>query len=104
MTITALDLRKGHPQFVVSLTNRGYVRISQQDIPTRLDLAGTWIDQPYISQYHSGWALTTFFEPTFEVRDRCGLSTFYTQDDPKDMAGEVAKDGPKDARMTRVLL
>ena len=52
MTITALDLRKGHPQFVVSLTNRGYVRISQQDIPTRLDLAGTWIDQPYISQYH----------------------------------------------------
>ena len=75
MTITALDLRKGHPQFVVSLTNRGYVRISQQDIPTRLDLPGTWIDQPYISQYHSGWALTTFFEPTFEVRDRCGLST-----------------------------
>ena len=35
----------------------------------------TWIDQPYISQYHPGWALTTFFEPTFEVRDRCVLST-----------------------------
>ena len=28
----------------------------------------------------------------------------YTQDDSKDMAGEVANDGPKDARMTRVLL
>ena len=44
-------------------------------IPTRLDLAGTWIDQPYVSQYHAGWALTISLEPTFEVRERCGLST-----------------------------
>lgn len=44
-------------------------------IPTRLDLAGTWIDQPYVSQYAPGWALTISIEPTFEVRDRCGLST-----------------------------
>ena len=44
-------------------------------IPTRLDLAGTWIDQPYVSQYHPGWAITISLEPTFEVRDRCGLST-----------------------------
>lgn len=44
-------------------------------IPTRLDIAGTWIDQPYVSQYHPGWALTISIEPTFEVRDRCGLST-----------------------------
>ena len=44
-------------------------------LPTRLDLAGTWIDQPYVSQYHPGWAITISLEPTFEVRDRCGLST-----------------------------
>lgn len=44
-------------------------------IPTRLDLAGTWIDQPYVSQYAPGWAITVSLEPTFEVRDRCGLST-----------------------------
>lgn len=44
-------------------------------IPTRLDLAGTWIDQPYVSQYCPGWAITISLEPTFEVRDRCGLST-----------------------------
>lgn len=44
-------------------------------IPTRLDLAGTWIDQPYVSMYHPGWAITISIEPTFEVRDRCGLST-----------------------------
>lgn len=46
-----------------------------EGIPTRLDLAGTWIDQPYVSQYHPGWAITISLEPTFEVRDRCGLST-----------------------------
>ena len=44
-------------------------------IPTRLDLAGTWIDQPYVSYFAPGWALTISLEPTFEVRDRCGLST-----------------------------
>lgn len=44
-------------------------------IPTRLDLAGTWIDQPYVSCHAPGWALTISLEPTFEVRDRCGLST-----------------------------
>ena len=44
-------------------------------IPTRLDLAGTWIDQPYVSMHHPGWAITISLEPTFDVRDRCGLST-----------------------------
>lgn len=44
-------------------------------IPTRLDLAGTWIDQPYVSCFHPGWAITISLEPTFEVRERCGLST-----------------------------
>jgi len=44
-------------------------------LPTRLDLAGTWIDQPYVSCYAPGWALTISLEPTFEIRERCGLST-----------------------------
>lgn len=44
-------------------------------LPTRLDLAGTWIDQPYVSCYAPGWAITMSLIPTFEVRERCGLST-----------------------------
>lgn len=44
-------------------------------IPTRLDVAGTWIDQPYVSCYAPGWAITISLEPTFEIRERCGLST-----------------------------
>lgn len=45
------------------------------NIPTRLDIAGTWIDQPYVSKYTPGWAITISLEPTFEIRERCGLST-----------------------------
>ncbi len=44
-------------------------------LPTRLDLAGTWIDQPYVSCYSPGWAITISLEPTFNIRERCGLST-----------------------------
>ena len=44
-------------------------------IPTRLDLAGTWIDQPYVSCFAPGWAITISLVPDFEVRERCGLST-----------------------------
>lgn len=44
-------------------------------IPTRIDLAGTWIDQPYVSCFSPGWAITLSIEPSFEIRNRCGLST-----------------------------
>lgn len=48
---------------------------SQCQLPTRLDIAGTWIDQPYVSCFHPGWAITISLEPSFEIRERCGLST-----------------------------
>ena len=48
---------------------------TESQIPTRLDLAGTWIDQPYVSCHAPGWAITISLEPTFDVRERCGLST-----------------------------
>lgn len=44
-------------------------------LPYRLDLAGTWIDQPYVSQYCPGWALTISLEPTQEFMERGGMST-----------------------------
>lgn len=44
-------------------------------LPTRLDIAGTWIDQPYVSCLAPGWAVTMSLVPTFDIRDRCGLST-----------------------------
>ena len=48
---------------------------NKEGLPTRLDLAGTWIDQPYVSCMASGWAITISLLPTFEIRERCGLST-----------------------------
>lgn len=59
-----------------ALANNANSSASQSaGIPTRLDLAGTWIDQPYVSEHHPGWAITISLEPTFEIRERCGLST-----------------------------
>ena len=57
------------------ITQNSELKTHNSSIPTRLDLAGTWIDQPYVSMHHPGWAITISLEPTFEVRDRCGLST-----------------------------
>ena len=48
---------------------------AQCQLPFRLDLAGTWIDQPYVSKYGPGWALTISLEPTIEFMERCGMST-----------------------------
>ena len=44
-------------------------------LPTRLDIAGTWIDQPYVSCFAPGWAITISLEPSFDIHERCGLST-----------------------------
>jgi len=45
------------------------------NLPYRIDLAGTWIDQPYVSKYHPGWAITLSLEPVIEYNNRCGMST-----------------------------
>lgn len=44
-------------------------------LPYRIDLAGTWIDQPYVSKYWPGWAITVSLEPIVEYNERCGMST-----------------------------
>lgn len=44
-------------------------------LPYRLDIAGTWIDQPYISKVCPGWAITISLEPIIEYNERSGMST-----------------------------
>lgn len=44
-------------------------------LPYRLDLAGTWIDQPYLSGIFPGWAITISLEPVIEFNERSGMST-----------------------------
>ena len=44
-------------------------------IPYRIDLAGTWIDQPYVSKFHAGWAITASIEPVIDFNERSGMAT-----------------------------
>lgn len=44
-------------------------------IPYRIDLAGGWLDQPYVSKYHPGAVLTVSIEPDYEFNHRSGMAT-----------------------------
>ncbi|MBK3515710.1 adenylyltransferase/cytidyltransferase family protein [Carboxylicivirga marina] len=62
----------------IGLPKRSTTDIRTSDncqLPYRIDLAGTWIDQPYVSKHHPGWAITLSLEPVIEYNERCGMST-----------------------------
>lgn len=48
---------------------------STNKIPYRLDLAGGWLDQPYVSKYYSGSVITISIEPEHDFNDRSGMSS-----------------------------
>lgn len=45
------------------------------NIPYRIDLAGGWLDQPYVSKFHPGAVITISIEPTIEFNDRSGMAS-----------------------------
>jgi len=45
------------------------------NIPFRIDLAGGWLDQPFVSKFHAGSVLTISIEPTIEFNDRSGMAS-----------------------------
>ncbi len=44
-------------------------------IPFRIDLAGGWLDQPYVSQHYPGSVITISIEPTIQFNDRSGMAS-----------------------------
>lgn len=44
-------------------------------IPYRIDLAGGWLDQPWVSKHHAGAVLTISIEPTHPFNERSGMAT-----------------------------
>jgi cytidyltransferase-like protein len=44
-------------------------------IPFRLDLAGGWLDQPFVSKFHAGAVITISLEPEVEFNDRSGMAS-----------------------------
>ena len=45
------------------------------NIPYRIDLAGGWLDQPYVSKFAAGAVITICIEPDYEFNDRSGMAT-----------------------------
>ena len=44
-------------------------------IPFRIDLAGGWLDQPFVSRHYPGSVITLSLEPTIEFNDRSGMAS-----------------------------
>jgi cytidyltransferase-like protein len=47
----------------------------ESTIPYRIDLAGGWLDQPFVSKFHPGSVLTISIEPLVEFNDRSGMAS-----------------------------
>jgi len=48
---------------------------SAHQIPFRIDLAGGWLDQPYVSKFHPGSVITISIEPTIQFNERSGMAS-----------------------------
>lgn len=46
-----------------------------RQMPYRIDLAGGWLDQPFVSELHPGPVLTISLLPTVEFNERSGMAT-----------------------------
>jgi cytidyltransferase-like protein len=44
-------------------------------MPYRIDLAGGWLDQPFVSEFHPGAVITVSIEPTIEFNERSGMAS-----------------------------
>ena len=44
-------------------------------IPFRIDVAGGWLDQPFVSKYYPGAVITISIEPTVDFNDRSGMAS-----------------------------
>jgi cytidyltransferase-like protein len=44
-------------------------------IPYRIDVAGGWLDQPFVSRYYPGAVITVSLEPTVEFNERSGMAS-----------------------------
>ena len=65
---------KRDPQ--AGLTPRSTTDLRTLDtIPYRIDLAGGWLDQPFVSKYHPGSVIVISLEPTIEFNERSGMAT-----------------------------
>lgn len=59
-----------------NLTQRSTTELRLKDyLPYRIDLAGGWLDQPFVSKLHPGPVVTISIEPTIDFNKRSGMAT-----------------------------
>jgi len=64
--------RKPYP----GLEARSTTQLRQHDyMPYRIDLAGGWLDQPYVSEHYPGSVITISLEPTQDFNERSGMAS-----------------------------
>lgn len=64
--------RKPYP----GLEARSTTQLRQRDyMPYRIDLAGGWLDQPYVSTHYPGAVITVSIEPTLNFNERSGMAS-----------------------------
>jgi len=64
--------RKPYP----GLDARSTTQLRQHDhLPYRIDLAGGWLDQPFVSKHYPGPVVTISLEPTLEFNERSGMAS-----------------------------
>lgn len=60
----------------MNLPARSTTALRQEcSIPYRVELAGGWLDQPFVNEIYPGAVLTISIEPDYEFNDRSGMST-----------------------------
>jgi cytidyltransferase-like protein len=60
----------------MGLDARSTTELRQLDsMPYRIDLAGGWLDQPYVSKHYPGPVITISLEPTLEFNERSGMAS-----------------------------
>lgn len=60
----------------IGLDPRSTTELRQRDsMPYRIDLAGGWLDQPYVSKHYPGPVITISLEPTLEFNERSGMAS-----------------------------
>ena len=58
------------------LTPRSTTALRRQHlIPYRIDLAGGWLDQPFVSRHYPGSVITISLEPTLSFNERSGMAS-----------------------------
>ncbi len=65
--------RKPHEGLTARSTTA--LRSTVNTIPFRLDLAGGWLDQPFVSKHYPGAVVTISLEPNRDFSERSGMAT-----------------------------